>query len=102
MTWVVACGENYLIAFRPSSVVPMRTMQSSYIVSRSIIPVDSFPGSISRALGGRAVRSGGERRVVRKCGAFGLLAIDEWLLAKLDAEFRSMLLVLRELRSFWV
>lgn len=43
-------------------------------------------------------RSGGERELVRKYGAFGLLVIDEWLLDRPDAEFRSMLLELLELR----
>ena len=43
-------------------------------------------------------RPGGERKLVRKYGAFGLLVIDEWLLDRPDTEFRSMLLELMELR----
>ena len=43
-------------------------------------------------------RPGGERELVRKYGAFGLLVIDEWLLDRPDTEFRSMLLELMELR----
>ena len=43
-------------------------------------------------------RPGGERKLVRKYGAFGLLVVDEWLLDKPDTEFRSMLLELMELR----
>lgn len=47
---------------------------------------------------GRLIRLGGERKLVRKYGAFGLLVVDEWLLDKPDTEFRSMLLELIELR----
>lgn len=43
-------------------------------------------------------RAGGERKLVRKYGAFGLLVVDEWLLDKPNTEFRSMLLELMELR----
>lgn len=43
-------------------------------------------------------RPGGERKLVRKYGAFGLLVIEEWLLDRPDTEFRSMLLELMELR----
>ena len=43
-------------------------------------------------------RPGGERKLVRKYGAFGLLVVDEWLLDRPDTEFRSMLLELMELR----
>ena len=43
-------------------------------------------------------RPGGERKLVRKYGAFGLLVIDEWLLDRPDTEFRSMLQELMELR----
>jgi len=46
----------------------------------------------------RRDRPGGERKLVRKYGAFGLLVIDEWLLDRPDTEFRSMLLELMELR----
>ena len=41
---------------------------------------------------------GGERKLVREHGAFGLLVINEWLLDKPDTEFRSMLLELMEPR----
>jgi len=40
-------------------------------------------------------RPGGERKLVRKYGAFGLLVVDEWLLDRPDTEFRSMLMELR-------
>ena len=40
-------------------------------------------------------RPGGERKLVRKYEAFGLLVVDEWLLDRPDTEFRSMLLELR-------
>lgn len=43
-------------------------------------------------------RPGGERKLVRKYGAFGLLVVDEWLLDRPDTEFRSMLLELMEPR----
>ena len=41
---------------------------------------------------------GGERKLLRKCGASGLLVIDEWLLERPDELFRGMLLELFELR----
>ena len=40
-------------------------------------------------------RPGGERKLVRKYGAFGLLVVDEWLLDRPDTEFRSILMELR-------
>lgn len=43
-------------------------------------------------------RPGGERKLLRKYGAFGLLVIDEWLLERPDELFRGMLLELFELR----
>lgn len=43
-------------------------------------------------------RPGGERKLVRKYGAYGLLVIDEWLLERPDEQFRCMLLELMELR----
>lgn len=43
-------------------------------------------------------RLGGERKLVRKYGAYGLLVVDEWLLERLDELFRGMLLELMELR----
>lgn len=43
-------------------------------------------------------RVGGERKLVRKYGAYGLLVIDEWLLERPDELFRGMLLELMELR----
>lgn len=46
-------------------------------------------------------RPGGERKLLWKCGVFGLLVIDEWLLERLDELFRGMLLELFELRYGW-
>ena len=43
-------------------------------------------------------RPGGERKLVRKYGAYGLLVIDEWLFERPDELFRGMLLELMELR----
>lgn len=43
-------------------------------------------------------RPGGERKLVRKYGAYGPLVIDEWLLERPDELFRGMLLELMELR----
>lgn len=43
-------------------------------------------------------RPGGERKLLRKYGAFGLLVIDEWLLERPDELFRGVLLELFELR----
>ena len=43
-------------------------------------------------------RVGGERKLVRKYGAYGLLVVDEWLLERPDELFRGMLLELMELR----
>lgn len=43
-------------------------------------------------------RPGGEAKLIRKYGNFGLLVLDEWLLDKPGAEFRSVLLELMERR----
>ena len=43
-------------------------------------------------------RQGGDRKLLRKFGGYGLLVLDEWLLNKPDDLFRAMLLELMELR----
>lgn len=44
---------------------------------------------------------GGEQKLLRKCGASGLLVIDELLLERPDELFGGMLLELFELRYGW-
>ncbi len=43
-------------------------------------------------------RQGGERKLLRKFGGYGLLVLDEWLPNKPDDLFRAMLLELMGLR----
>lgn len=43
-------------------------------------------------------RPGGERKLVRKCAAFQVLVLDEWLLDRPDELFRGFLLELMEAR----
>lgn len=44
------------------------------------------------------LKPGATRKLIRKYGNFQVLVLDEWLLDKLDDDFRSMLMELTELR----